>query len=651
VVGQDGRLSRQQEGGWRMLSAKDGWNGESATCLVSDLQGAVWIGTALDGLYHWQDGVFTHLGTNEGLASMTISSLLADTKGNLWVGLGTGACVQRLRDGVFTQFAHPQDEFPISSMAEDAAGNIWMASAESRLLRVSGDAIVDETRHALWPPRFILCLNATSDGSLWIGYAGAGLGRLRDGNFSLIGTEQGLLDNYISGIANDDYGNLWFASDRGIFKVRQRELDAAAEGTNVQVLAVAYGRDQSLPNLQANHTFSPASIRTREGKILFPMDSGLAIVHPERAHLNPFVPPALIERMAVEGRDLDIHQSLPAPTLPPGHWNVELEFTALSFASPENVRFRYRLIGWHKDWQETRQRSVSYTRLPAGHYTFEVTACNDFGVWNSRAAALSFRVQPFLWQTLWFRILSALTLGALVSAWARHRERRKHRVEVERLEREAVIERERTRVAQDLHDDLGAGLTEIGLAASLARRQNSTPERIQQHLGEVADKANEMVTALDEIVWAINPRNDSVVSLSHYLCDYAQHFLKLSSIRCRLEVASDLPAWPLESEQRHNLFLAFKESLTNVTHHSQATEVRIRIRSQAEGSSIIEVEDDGRGVTQTPVSGPGANGLTNMVRRLEQIGGRCTIESVPRGGTLVRFVFPCAGAASNKVSV
>jgi signal transduction histidine kinase len=474
------------------------------------------------------------------------------------------------------------------------------------------------------------------------------LGRLRDGKFALIGIKQGLLDNYISGIANDDYGNLWFASDRGIFKVRQQELDLAAEGSDLQVLAVAYGRDQSLPNLQANHTFTPASIRTRQGEVLFPMDSGLAIVHPERAHLNPFVPPVLIERMAVDARDVDM--SLPEPVLPPGHRKVELEFTALGFASPENVRFRYRLTGWHKDWQESRQRSVGYTRLPAAHYTFEVTACNDVGLWNNRVASLRFRVQPFLWETWWFRLLSVLALAALAFAGASHRERRKHRVELERLERQAVIERERTRVAQDLHDDLGAGLTEIGLAASLARRQNASPERIQQHLQQVSDKTKEMVTALDEIVWAVNPRHDSVVSLSHYLCDYAQHFLKLSSIRCRLEVPSNLQPWPLEPEQRHNLFLAFKESLTNVTHHSHATEVQIRISSKAEGTAVIEVEDDGLGVTRAAVPGSGSNGLTNMVQRLEQIGGRCDIERPPKGGTLVRFVFPCARAALNKLS-
>lgn len=241
-------------------------------------------------------------------------------------------------------------------------------------------------------------------------------------------------------------------------------------------------------------------------------------------------------------------------------------------------------------------------------------------------------------------------LAGLVAAWVSQRERRKHRMEMEQLERQTLVERERARVAQDLHDDLGAGLTEIGLAASLAQRQNTASDRVQQHLRQVAKKAHEMVTALDEIVWAINPKHDSVVSLSHYLCEYAQHFLELSSIRCRLEVASNLPACSLDSEQRHNLFLAFKESLTNVTQHAQATEVRIRIKSEPEGSIIIEVEDDGCGMNTRPTS-PGADGLANMVQRLEKIGGRCEVGNVPDGGTRVRFVFASGGAARNKPAI
>ncbi len=178
--------------------------------------------------------------------------------------------------------------------------------------------------------------------------------------------------------------------------------------------------------------------------------------------------------------------------------------------------------------------------------------------------------------------------------------------------------------------------------ASLAQRQNLPLDRVQQHLRQVTDKAREMVTALDEIVWAINPRHDSVISLSHYLCEYAQRFLELTPIRCRLEVTRDLPTCPLNSDQRHSLFLAFKEALTNVARHSQAAEARIKISADANTLTVV-VEDDGQGVN-TARMGEGADGLSNMRRRLEQIGGRCEFQSAPNQGTRVWFLLPLVGA-------
>ncbi len=642
VVGQNGGLARQEKGTWRTLSSEDGWCGAPAICVTSDLEGAVWIGTYRGGLYRWQNGRFTHLGREDGLASDKVHSLLADRQGSLWIALEAPACVQRWHAGQFLTYTQPQNEFPVRALAEDAAGTIWMAASDGLLLRVSGDKLLDETRRTLWPPVTIRCLHATPDGSLWIGYAGAGVGRLRNGRFTKIGEEQGLLDPYVSNLESDDYGTLWFASDRGIFKVRQSELDAVAEGRAKRVLSVAYGRDQALPNLQANYGFFPGAVRTRDGRLCFALSTGLAIVYPERVRPNAVAPRVLVEGMAVDGQNLDLREARRGLSLPAAHRKVELEFTALSFVAPENIRFRHRLKGWDETWQETQQhRSVSYTRLPAGDYVFQVTACNEAGIWSEPGAELRFRVRPFLWQTWWFRTLVLATLAGLVAATVRRRERRKHRLALDRLERQAMMERERTRVAQDLHDDLGAGLTEIGLAASLAQRQNTPGERIQQHLRQVTDKAREMVTKLDEIVWAINPRHDSVVSLSHYLCEYAQHFLELSSIRCRLEVGADLPACALDSEQRHNLFLAFKEALTNVARHSKAGEARVRI-SALDGRLVVAVEDDGAGMAA--VAGrAGADGLDNMSKRLAQIGGRCEIQSAPGTGTTVRFILPLSG--------
>jgi len=203
------------------------------------------------------------------------------------------------------------------------------------------------------------------------------------------------------------------------------------------------------------------------------------------------------------------------------------------------------------------------------------------------------------------------------------------------IEHRRAMEQERSRVAQDLHDDLGAGLAQIGWVGALAQRASTSPERAREYLAEITNKSNAMVSALDEIVWAINPKHDSTTAVSGYLCDYAQEFLQPTGIACRFDVGRDGALVALNSQQRHQLFLAFREALTNVVKHAQATEVWIRIGSE-NGDLRVVVEDNGRGLA---INGHRSNGdgMSNMRERLKQIAGRCEIEARTGGGTVVRF--------------
>lgn len=209
----------------------------------------------------------------------------------------------------------------------------------------------------------------------------------------------------------------------------------------------------------------------------------------------------------------------------------------------------------------------------------------------------------------------------------------------QQIEQRRLLEQERTRVAQDLHDDLGAGLAQIGLIGALAQRPNTAPARAQDHLFVITEKSRDMIAVLDEIVWAINPKHDSATAVGSYLCDYAQDFLRATTIACRFDVTHAHVAQMLDSTRRHQLFLAFKEALTNVVKHAQATEVWIRISSEA-GELSVTVEDNGQGIPAPAQTKPG-NGTLNMHSRLEQIGGRCEIQPRPGGGgTIVCFRLP-----------
>jgi signal transduction histidine kinase len=210
--------------------------------------------------------------------------------------------------------------------------------------------------------------------------------------------------------------------------------------------------------------------------------------------------------------------------------------------------------------------------------------------------------------------------------------------ERQRTERQRIVEQERARVAQDLHDDLGAGLTEVNMLTTLARSPNTSGDEKSHYLDELNETARRMVTSLDEIVWAVNPRNDTVASLASYFGSYSQRLLDLAAISCGLDVAEDLPDYPLDPKFRQELFLAFKEALTNVVRHSEAKKVWLRI-SVREGALLVAVADDGHGVSSAERKA-GDDGLANMHERLRALGGSCEVQSDPKNGTTVRFEAP-----------
>ena len=220
----------------------------------------------------------------------------------------------------------------------------------------------------------------------------------------------------------------------------------------------------------------------------------------------------------------------------------------------------------------------------------------------------------------------------------RTRQLEKQIQERQRAERGREIEQERARVAHDLHDDLGAGLTEVNMLSSLAKSSTTTAEEKNRYLDDLTETARRMVTSLDEIVWAVNPRNDTIASLASYFGSYAQRLLELAAVSCGLDVAEDLPEHPLDPKFRQEIFLAFKEALTNIVRHAQATQVWLRI-SVRDDQLIVELADDGQGFNLSERK-TGDDGLANIQERLQSLGGDCTITSDLQKGTTVRFQAP-----------
>jgi len=437
---------------------------------------------------------------------------------------------------------------------------------------------------------------------------------------------------------------------------------------------------------------------------------GIVVIDTRLRSAGAPAPPVLLEQVLVDGTSYPVSRNSsgpdhavklspnldPAPLrIPPGQHRLELLYSAVSFDAPERVRFRYQLERLDSDWVDAgTRRTAFYSFVPPGNYRFRVTACNSDGIWNTDGPTLSLAVQPHFWQTWWFMGLAAAGLLGSVAGGARIVEKRKLQRRLKGLEQERLLERERTRIAQDLHDEMGAKLCRINFLSAHARRNSAVPHDMRQQIAAISDDSREVLQSLDEIVWAVNPQNDSLEHVASYIGQYAQNYFQETGIECALDIPSRVPPHPLSSQCRHHLFLAVHEAFTNILKHSGATRAKVTITYSPTLFEII-VADNGKGFvaptapalrsapvgsvplgsapvgsapalglssspnTQLPeaptsaarassiaappdgrLRGESGNGLLNMSQRLASLGGQCHIESAPGQGAVIRFVFP-----------
>jgi signal transduction histidine kinase len=488
----------------------------------------------------------------------------------------------------------------------------------------------------------VYALYADDAGALWIGTADHGLVRHKDGKFTRYSSKDGLFDNSIFRILEDDEQNLWMTCDHGIFKVSKAQLNAFAEGRITNLTSTVFGKADGLLSTECSGSIQPAGWKGNDGRLWFPTSKGAAVIDPRNGVTNQVGPPVLVESILVDGTEMPFSTNV---VVAPGGEQVQINYTALSFVAPLQVKFKCQLAGLDHDWLDVGTRRVAYyPHLPPGHYHFKVIACNNDGVWNQTGATLGLTMQPFFWQTGTFRV--SLALSALMATgllvWRITLTR--HRRQLAALERQHALELERTRIARDMHDGVGASLVKISLLGEIVEGQLTGPNQSRDQVHKMTVAARDAVRDMDEIVWAVNPKNDTLENLANYICQFAREHFTDTAIQCRLDVPVELPPMPLTAEVRHNLFLAIKEALNNVLKHARASQVRLEM--ELNGSVLrILIEDDGRGCLPDEVDRFG-NGLENMRRRLTDIGGRLEWTTQPGKGTAVRMILRLDGLSS-----
>jgi signal transduction histidine kinase len=295
------------------------------------------------------------------------------------------------------------------------------------------------------------------------------------------------------------------------------------------------------------------------------------------------------------------------------------------------------LEGFDRGWiRMGKERSIHYARVPPGEYTFKILASDQNGEWSSNYASIPLFVVPRWWQTVLARVLFLVLFTAVVGFIVRMILIRRMRMTIERARQETLLERERTRISKDLHDDLGARLTEIAFMADLAPGISSNPSAGKNAWSSIAERARKAVVSLDEAVWMIDPGNDVLEQFVPYVVQYTTEFCERSDLACRLDIPDSLPSIKLEGKIRHNLFLAFKEALNNVARHAHASLVKIAIFCESNRLKV-SVSDNGKGLNVEEAESGQRHGIGNMRDRMARIGGEFDIRSDPETGTVVTF--------------
>jgi signal transduction histidine kinase/ligand-binding sensor domain-containing protein len=579
----------------RFVPARDvtGIPWDRVTVVLEDRAGTVWIGLHDGGLVRVRDGHATHLTTKDGLADQSVLSLFEDRQGRLWVGtLRNG--VTRIADGQLTSW----------STRDGLAANHVKAFYED------------------------------AAGALWIGTHGGGLSRFKDGRFATVSARQGLYNDDIFQILEDDDSNLWMSCNTGIWRTSLRHLNDVADGTRPTVESFAYGTADGMLTREATGS-SLAGSKLRDGSLWFPTAKGIVAIDPRHRETEP--PRVLIEGITIDRESVTIGGPV---RLTPGQENLEIQYTGLNWSRPQAIKFRFRLVGLDRDWVDAgARRTAYYSHLPPGAYTFTVIADNGEGVWNATGKTLAIVVLPRLYQTVWFRAAVVSILVALVwLSWQyRTAEMRRGQAAQQAFSRQLIAseERERQRIAAELHDSLGQSLLVVknrALLGALALQDGEARKQFDEIGATVAQTLEEVRT----IAYNLRPHHLDQLGLTTTI----RAMIEKSAESSGVGMISDLDDLDgvFPPDQEITIYRIIQESVNNVIKHARAREAHVAVRSH-EHHVEITIRDDGQGfasAASTAGAAPGGGfGLKGLAERVHMLGGTHTIDSEPGRGTTV----------------
>ena len=604
--------------------------------LTEDNFGNKWVGTYSGGLDRINNSngkieIFKNApGNNNSLSANQILHIYIESDKVIWVATFGGGLDKLTFDTNtsgkpnFEVFEHnPSDPNSLSddrvyTILKDSKGNFWIGTYGGGLNKFNERTskfehfITDPEDPTSISSNKVLCIMESSKKELWIGTSGGGLDKLdpATNSFKMYSIDQGLTSTVIYGILEDNDQHLWLSSDDGIFLFNPKTERFTQ-----------FGIDDGAQSLEFS---GGAYFKDSKGIMYFGGINGFNYFNPDNIVINSHIPPLVISSINILNEKI---KGSPDELMLSYDQNfISFEFAALDFSAPNRNKYSYILEGFQKYWTNTEgsKRTATYTNLPPGEYTFKVKGTNSDGVWNDNPKTVSIIINPPFWRTWWFATLAVIVVAFFI-----------YFLSTIRIKNQLEIEKLKLKIASDLHDNIGAGLTEISILSELAERNGGpSNSNVMKDLQKISDTARYLVDSMSDIVWVVNPQRDSLHDLIVKLKDSYNEFFNSVGTSFQVKNVEESDDIKLPMEYKQNLLLMFKEGINNAIKHSSCKKIILEATFNIDKIEIV-LKDDGIGFNPDNISY--GNGIRNINERAKKLKGNITISSEPGKGTTIVF--------------
>lgn len=671
-----------------MIDQEDGLQNERMLAIAQLKDGSALLSTNCGGIYRWKDDKISLPELDFIAGDGCFWSMLEDSKNRYWFGTrGIYVTNSLSEQGRMLNDTNGFTDAEIFAIKEDSKGNIWIAASDRLIVYDENEesirnfttndglyfnharALFEDDDGTMWvgtgfglntiknnkvqkvkllptnvteagfSEPYVRAIYKDRHGTMWIGTYGNGIFRIKNNQVSNITTEHGLFDNIISHLIEDEFGNFWMGSNKGISQVSIEELNGAADGNINSVKAYSFGVADGMNSAETNGGFQPNTFADSLGRIYFPTVAGVAVVSTRDVQKNEIVPPVYIEHISTNEIEFPISSHITTSYDTP---YIDIKYTAINFTDPKKVEFKYRIKGLDENWIEAGgNRSTLISRLPPGEYTFQVIASNSDGVWNNEGASLAISVIPPFWQTNWFYfIITVLFFASGSTVYYLRIKTLERKNEQQKRFTEQLIESqesERRRIASELHDGLGQQILVIKNRAELAKIHANRVTSLHEQLDEILNSAVSSIQSVRTITHGLRPVHLERFGLTQSLENLCDQLQQSTSIDWSYHI-DDLDGL-IPKNAEINFYRVIQEGTNNIIKHASAGEASVVVN--VEGPKIKAVVwDDGKGFDLHQAEISKGLGFLGMKERIEILNGTLRIHSEVGKGTTITIEIP-----------